>query len=415
MTIDLTVQKDNNKSISLLFIIYALITSAVYILPVAKLSIPYVFAGTLMLLSVVFFAFVKSDWFEVAFWLCFASLLQFALGTLISGVAVGESINEFIRNVRFFVPALWGVFALRYSTLKQKKLFLFLFAILLLYILLNTTAALKENPMIARELAQNKQDSSSEINAFRRNNVGGFEFSYMMGIVTLCLAEVALKAKKLLVRLLSAMAAFFCFSYIIQTMYTTLLVLTFIGVVVLIFFNFKSPLSKFLLIIAALVILFFIGDIFALLGEVFPSESVLHEKFVNLSRAVSEKDATITGSRPERIAASLENFVQHPVFGRYDLSSSPHSTVFGCLETYGIVGFGLLVFVFVKMTRTVLGGIKDIGGDRKLFYTVLIYLIALAFLNPVNYVFELTIAAFFIVPMVCEFIGEQKAVEEEEQ
>jgi hypothetical protein len=115
-----------------------------------------------------------------------------------AGKELLEAMNEGIRNIRFFLPVFWGIYTLRYCSRKQKILFLLFISCLAVFILLNTTSALASDPWLARRLAQDKSSSSDEINRYRLQNIGGFEFSYMMGIVTLCLADFTLKTKKTL-------------------------------------------------------------------------------------------------------------------------------------------------------------------------------------------------------------------------
>ena len=122
-------------------------------------------------------------------------------------------------------------------------------------------------------------------------------------------------------------------------MYTTLLMLTFIGVVALIFFSVKSKTAKFFLVIGAIAISFLMAPIFEILSSAFPEDSLLNSKFENIYSALIEKDISNLGSRPALIAEAFENWLKAPIFGALSSESNSHSLIMNILEISGIVGF----------------------------------------------------------------------------
>lgn len=410
-----TQQLNKNKTGALWFIIYAFVTSAVYILPIVKFRAPYVVTATLMLVSILFFVVKETPWFGKAFLLCFISLLLFVFSVLISGATPVYAINEAIRNIRFFLPALWGCFALRYCNKKQQLIFFILFGVLCVFILSRTLVALNEDPEVTRLLAQDKASSNEEINEYRLRNVGGFEFSYMMGIVVLCLVYTALKVKNIWKKLLLIAAIVFLYSYIIDTMYTTLLILTTVGIAILFFMETQDVRLKVLALALAVFVIFALGPITNFLSGAFPDGSFLNDKFAGIHEAITAGDATLMGSRPELLLRGIQNWLKFPLFGRLDSGSNTHSLLISLLESGGLVAFVLWLVVYVFAYKELKSEIVNCGKNHGLLFVAFVYIFVLSLLNPIGYVFELTIAAFFIVPMVCGFIGEQKAVEEEEQ
>ena len=238
-------EKQNEKKETLsFFLFYLIIICMVYILPFFKFVVPYMIAGPLMLATLFPFLFKKTPWLTRVVMMCAVFLAVALIGALNGVYSPVGSLNEFVRNVRFFLPIFWGCYALKYTTEKQQKVFLVIFGILVAFILIRTLIALEMDPWISRLLAQSKEASSNEINEFRRQNVGGFEFSYMMGIITFCLTWAALKVKNILLKVFLILGVILCFYYIIETMYTTLLLLTFLGVLLLLFLEIKNPIIK---------------------------------------------------------------------------------------------------------------------------------------------------------------------------
>lgn len=407
-------QNQRNEMFSFFFF-YLIITCVVYILPLFKFIVPYMIAGPLMLATLFPFFFKKTPWLTRVFMMCAVFLAIALIGALNGVYSPVDSLNEFVRNIRFFLPILWGCYAIKYTTEKQQKVFLVIFGILVAFILIRTLIALEMDPWISRILAQSKEASSNEVNEYRRQNIGGFEFSYMMGIIALCLTWSALKVKNIPFKVLSILGVLLCFYYIIETMYTTLLLLTFIGVFLLLFLEIKNPIIKGAVVIGAIIMAFSLAPILKFLSTAFDNESLLNTKFENLYLALVNDNLDLVGSRPEKIMHSFQNWIKNPIFGSYDSSSNSHSLVLSTLETGGIVGFIPWFAMFFYGYNLLKKELKEKGVSAKLIFVSFAFVILLSFFNPIGYVFEVTIAAFFIVPIWCNVIANKKELDKNEK
>ena len=381
------------------FLFYILIVCTVYILPALKFVVPYMIAAAVMLVTVVPFFLKKCPWtvYVVAMCAVFLMLTTISIITETASSPV-EAVNAvLIRNVRFFLPIFWSCYTFEYTTKKQQMIFLILFAIVVIFVLIKTLIALETDPWIARVLAQGKESAGMSINKYRLDNVGGFEYSYMMGIIAFCFTWFALKAKSILFKIISVAAVVLTFYYIIGTMYTTLLLLTFVGVFILLFLNIKSPFVRGLLIVMAVVAIFFLAPILGYLSTAFPKDSLLNVKFQSFYYALTQGNIGKVGSRPEKIIHSVEQWLKSPLFGIYNPTSNAHSLVFSTLETGGIIGFIPWLATFF-MGYDILKKVCKCG-DTQLILVSFMYVIALSVFNPIGYVFEVTIAAFFIAPL----------------
>ena len=184
----------NNNLQTTLFVLYSIITIAIYTLPATKFLLPYIPTAIVMLISLPLLMLIGEKYSYHATLSLIASVFLMLI-IYIVGMTPIDSINEAVRNIRFFIPVMWGLYGLEFCDRKKCGWILFFTGAILSYILFNTLIALETDPWIARKLAQGVVSSSAELNSYRLNNIGGFEFSYMMGIITLCLVWTTLSTR----------------------------------------------------------------------------------------------------------------------------------------------------------------------------------------------------------------------------
>lgn len=390
-----------------IFLLYIFLVTAIYVMPFFKYAVPYKIAAVLMLIPLPFLAFYDNTAFRFSLVLVVVSTFSFIQNSLM-GMDIIDAANELIRNVRFFLPALWGYcFLSKGLNKKETGLFLLAFLIIVGFILVKTSVALNDNPMIARILAQDKSTSSDSLNAYRIANIGGFEFSYMVGMLVLAFLELAYYLKKPILKIACVALYIVSFYYVIQTMYTTLLILAFIGSVAIIFFNTKSRVFKIILFILAIVFLVFLPTILQLLAVVFKGMPVLSYKFELMFKALTDKNVNELGRRPELILNALQNWAGSPIFGVYNPQSNAHSLFFSVLERNGLFGLILWLYLVVQSFMLVRKGLFSEKKNNRFVNLIFCYVAILSVLNPIGYVFEVTITAYFIIPIGCAFFMEK--------
>lgn len=392
--------KENRSAdrISMMFVLYALFTIIIYTLPMLKITLPYMAVAAVLLVSIFFFMYKGVKWMYFVIILCIASLIIAALNLLTGAYGLVDSINEMIRNIRFFLPVLWGSYILKNCTEKQRKLILIVFGIMCGYIMLKTLDALQTVPDVCRELAKSTTHESTVRTSYRMQNVGGFEYSYMMGIVTLGFVWNIVKAKNQKVRIISAVVVIICYYFVIQTMYTLLLILTFVGTVLIFFFATKSRIVKTILIIGTVAIFLFMEPLFKWLADFFSFNYGLEEKFMSMYLALRYDDVEMVGSRPELLLKAFVNWTKNPIFGGRHTDSNSHSFLMTYLENSGLIGMGVWLSFFIKGWQMIRTELSQYTSEFSFLDTAMIYILLLAFFNPIGYVYEVLFAAFFIVP-----------------
>ena len=81
------------------------------------------------------------------------------------------------------------------------------------------------------------------------------------------------------------------------------------------------------------------------------------------------------------------------------------------VEISGIVGFIPWVAMFFVDYKMLFKEFKEKAIENDLLIVSFLYVFVLSFFNPIGYVFEVTIAAFFIVPIWCNLISKKKECE----
>lgn len=393
------VKKKDNKALGIsFFVIYIALNFLVYMMPALKLTVPYVMAGSLMLISLPFVMIKNKKWMIYGIYLCVVSMLFMFSNMLIGMMGTADAVNDVIRNIRYFLPALWALYSLKYCNEKNKKNIFIVFLIITAFITFKTVQALQENIWIARLLAQDQSTSSAEINGYRLQNVGGYPFSYMMGVVTIVFSWMTIKFKNVFMKFLSFAGTIICFYYIIQTMYTTLLLLSTIGVFLVLFFNTKSLLWRLVLVMGVIVLWFSLSPLFGYLSGIFDPESLLSTKFMQMHDAVSGEGIEALGTRPELMSEAFSNWLKTPIFGGAYTTPS-HTTYIEFLQQNGIVGLIWWLSLFVLFWKSLYSELKRHNVDTTIFNITMGYLAVLSFFNDTRYTFEITIAVFFIVPL----------------
>lgn len=386
------------KQQGIIFSLYIVLVMAVYILPALKLTVPYILAAALMLLFLPIVLLKMKSVFAYLLLLLGTSACVLFVSLLTGIYGTVDAINEFIRNLRFFLPAVFAVFAFRFCDSKRRNVILTAFAVMTGYMLLKTFDALQKDMWITRILAQDKATDTALIRSYRMANVGGFEFSYMIGIIILGLLWAFFHCKNKIVKILCVVGVVIGYYYIIQTMYTTLLILISVGIMLMLILCVKNIIAKVALAVVGIVLIFSLAPLFKYLSGVF-SGSLLSVKFMRIYNALMFGDVDALGSRPELIMEAVTNWAKSPIIGGYEVSERTHSLFFSILESTGLIGAVSYIGCFIASYKMIVRELKLRNVDTLLVTLSFLYVFTLSVLNPVGYVFEVTVAAFFIIPL----------------
>lgn len=401
-------ENQNNFLVSWGWFLLVTLTTVLYTLPSVKMMVPYVIMGGCMLLSLLP-VFIHRDLFirHFSFQLLSISLYFLIAYYLFCSFTLVDSLNEAIRVLRTFIPVFWGIMFMQVLDKSKQKMSFFIIGFCILYILFITLKALHENPMISRLLAESTATSDSFLNQYRMQNVGGFEFSYMIGLCTLCVFWKFLVSHKFLEKILCLFFVVLFYHYIILTQYATLLLLTSLGILGLIYGNLKTIYTKLLFIVGILFLLFFGFSLLVLLQDVF-QDSLLSMKFEQISTSIVSGDVNDLGGRPLLMFSALNNWISSPIFGGNYENLNAHSLITTILVQTGLVGLLLWLFLYCRSYKIIKYYYAKIPYALNLVGNSFVYLFLLSFFNPIGYAFELPIACFFIVPLFINVFNKEK-------
>ncbi|MCH5191178.1 MAG: hypothetical protein J1F23_03345 [Oscillospiraceae bacterium] len=382
---------------SVLLIVYSTILLALLILPHYKYSVTYM---VIILASAPFvFAYAICDLHilrKIGFifvWLAIIALLRFMWNTpfYISG-AVNTSIILYLCILAYFI------FEILMMRDNRREIFwvIVITCFMLALIGFNTFREFASNPTVARLLA-NGTTEDEYINLLRSKNVGGFGFSYCIGMLTPYIAMRVARAKwknKIPGILLLGLLLVFIF----YTQYTTLLLLSVFFTACAFVTKSNNMIFKITFLIIFAIVLLELKDIFLYL--------TIHVKLENLASHFNDLYIMMTSgksssSRTELYGNAFALFLKNPILGA-DLTDASnayivnhaHSTFFGMLAGGGIVGTGIYYGIFFKVIKN----IKSALGDIKDIFPVFIMFFVLSFLNPVSH-FEINIVVFMLIPL----------------
>lgn len=387
------------------FAIYTVITMTFYLLPYTQFVVPYTIMAPLMLFSFVWMFNVGEEGIVYSAIVVGASLVLMFTVLIAQGLDIVTGINAAIREMRFFLPALWGMFALKYADKRQRKLILVVFVALVLLVVYKTIEAVRVEPMIVRLLAQDKTRVNAEINSYRLNNVAGYTFSYMMGAVVICAAWISSNSYGKLLKGVGVVVLILSFYFVIETMYATLLILSFLGIVLVLLVKSKNIIAKVVIVFFGVIAVILIEDIMSWLSDLFAFSDVLHVKFRDMHNAIKYGDISQVGSRPRLIFEALGNWAKSPLFGSSEVNRA-HSTIFSVLQESGLVGLSLWVTALLYAIRMITKKLRNMNVDARMFCVCAAYVAILSVFNDIRIIYELTIVVFFIVPLLSVYITE---------
>lgn len=270
-----------------------------------------------------------------------------------------------------------------------------------------TMKALAIDPTVCRLLAIGNYSEyrAEEIHALRMSNVGGFGFSYSIGIIEIFTFYNAIKQKGIK-RAICIAATLILLVFAVKSQYMTLLLLC-IVINLLISLRFtKSDLARVMIIFAAALVIIFSSFITRGLSHLISGEK-LSEKMYAISGLLGGDG--YTSWRLDYIKEALSAFGRHIFFGQPDLindyeamsvSANSHSTQLKILVDIGIFGSVAYNFYLFNLRKYMIRLISRSGNNPEVFNMIFWFLYLLSWLNPVFQIYEIPFAIFLVVPML---------------
>lgn len=393
----------------LYLIAYLLLT----LLPMVKYSVPYLVAGVFCLLPLLAAGWRNSKYGAVLLVLFVWGALQGTVAYLTGNAAVTELINEPVRAMRYFVPCVLYEMLANKPRRQQRLIWCFASAVML-FVLFSTLTAVTENPMIARLLAGSVTQTQN-LNVFRMQNVGGFEFCYAVGFTAPVWIYLLLRGRWP-VRIACAAALLLVLYFAFQVQYMTLLLLALLSVALTVLLCADKISVRIGIGAAMLLLVLLLPTLFEWISGFEGLGMQLRDKFFSLSQAFSGTGTlNDTSSRFELYRNALLDFIRSPLWGSVSsaASAASHSVFLGTASSAGVIGLGFVIWWMRRYYRHDLSSLRAQSIDTKPFSAAFILFLVLAMLNPVQYCYEISAIVFFYVPLTVQLWSPQPQTSEE--
>ena len=393
--------------------VYIVAIVALLVLPMLKYNVKYILV---ILFTVPFVAvyMLKKRKSAIVFFGFLLTLVSFFIFNFLvnTPLNINASINMSILLYMCFIPFFIFDYLVNSDSVWEIRLVIIGTVAIFVFVMIMTSIAFIDDPTIARSLASGRTDDEY-INSMRMQNVGGFGFSYAVGMFIPYIAIRIVRSSGN-IRFVFIALYIALFMYALFCQYTTLLFVAIAFSTVIFIWGSKNALTKSILLFVSLLVLINLTGIFKFLGNHIPFTSLAyHLKNLYISMSTGEE----TNSRLLAAKRCIGLFRRNPFFGanlldRYNsyIVNHGHSTYFGILASNGIAGLGILLFATVSIMRSIY--VKT--NPNKMNIIIFIMYIVLGFLNPTHNAFEISVVVFLLIPLI-EFyenkIKEQKYAE----
>lgn len=402
--------KDNGIKIpvnSLPFILYVSLYLLLGLLPSVEYSVPYVIAGLFAMLPMIVASLRNGRYTMILLCLIGLGMIQGLIAAFLGNGAITEIVNEPIRSIRYFVPCVLFGRLSKESRGMQKYVWVFITAIIL-FVAITTLAAVETNPLIARILANGSLDA--ELTAYRMQNIGGFGICYAVALTYAAWTYIAFHSRGTK-KVIAIAAIIFEFVFAVQVQYMTMLLLCILAFLLVILFCSDNKLLKVLSVMIVIVSLAFLPFFLRWIAQMDVGAQI-QSKLIHFAEALdgSRAFSQIT-SRVELYKDALLDFLSSPIWGTRNsvAAGTSHSTFLGIAAATGILGLASLIYGIVQCYKETARNLLGMDMNMTSFKISFAVFMVLAVVNPVHYIYEISIVMFLYVPLTLKlFLHEEE-------
>lgn len=301
------------------------------------------------------------------------------------------------------MPCFAMVAIVNRNNFPEQKVILIATGLCLLYITVVSFMALSINPVIMRY----EGGDETLIHQARMMGVGGYGTAYAMGALFIALWAIKKYIKKSFISpVVYYVMIITCGLLVVRAQYATLLFLTIFGVGLHYIFEANSFRKRVLVIITSIII-FVLAQPLIQFGMSFFGGQLLGFKFQLVFDSLWGGGGveTISGERSEYQLDAFGLFLQSPLFGvsnviNIEEYNNAHSEIIGVMAATGIVGIISYMSSFIVAVKYAINNCFISKVDKILYYPVIAFYLAFAFLNPISYAFECPWVIFLIIPLL---------------
>lgn len=312
----------------------------------------------------------------------------------ISENASNRSIKYFFSKLHqfiiMFLPLLLIDWAKNRANSFERKSAVVIGFLSFFYVMLKTTHELSRNPEIARNWLEFSQAG--------KNNAAGYFFVYAIPFLAAIFVYLFKNLDNIYLKILVAVGFFFEVYFLLISQYTLSVIITFIGVMYMLFTKIKNRGLKTVLFILLPIFIIILPPIIKFVATKVPSAdmSVRLTEVYDFLVGNGEMGYNLNG-RLTLYKRTIIAFFESPIWGNRSLPFDGHATLLTVLADLGLLGGIPFYYLFFKAKKAVTG---ILGKQRKEFTPFWIMLLIMGFTNPIHSSAAISFAVWFMVPLV---------------
>ena len=385
-----------------LFIIFLL---AIYLLPSFSLG-----STTLLVILFAYCAFLLhtdkniAPFISKSFILITVLALAYALLTDSSSISESVSnrelkrfISKLYQYLTLYFPAILFIRVNKLATQKQKKWLIYIGIALMISVIITTWIFLIQNPNATREW-ENFEESASQ-------GVANYYFIYAIPIIIATVAIVFTKAKGAM-KLLPLGCIILGILFLVSAQYTLSILIAIIGILIQVFRNLRSSISKAIFICLMLIGTLFIPNILAFAISRIPSEqvSVRLGEIYDFLTGEGAGGYNLNG-RLTLYGDTIKAFFYSPIWGNRKLDFDGHATFLTVLSDTGIIGAVPFYYLLVVVCNFIK---EQMYYQKAQFNVIIMMFVMMGLTNPIHASMPLGLATWFLAPMIISLIFEKE-------
>lgn len=299
--------------------------------------------------------------------------------------------SKFSQYFFMYLPGLLLIRVLKTANKEQKKFLLVLIVALYAVVLYNTFTVILQDPDAVRHW--------EEFADMEDENIGNYYFVYSVPIVivgiSVCMARLKGFRKIICLGMIGVL-----FLFLLQASYTLAILIAILGFAMQIFLSLKSPVTKILFVVAAVIAVFFIPDLLLFISNNAASNN-MSVRFMELYSFFTSGDTSgyNLGGRLTLYGKSIEAFLNSPIIGNRHLDFDGHATCFTVLADTGIIGGIPFYYLLISMNKRMKALLSE---NAKNFLPAFFCLLLMGFSNPIHNSLPLAFSVWFIAPLIID-------------
>ncbi len=262
------------------------------------------------------------------------------------------SLFEFLYGIMQWF--MWPIAIMYIVNTKRRKTAVWLFYTALICIIITATTTYfgnLANPGASRGFAAVWSDETETAHLYRRLNIGGFEFIYLLVLLLTTWIYIIRVTKEYIVRFIIIITIVVSLFSIFESQYTTAVIVSLLCFFLLLLPSFFSTKRLLLMMSLGIIAVVIATSLMSSLFEYFANNiesNEMAERLTGVSDVLAGRD--VEGDAEARqflFSKSWEAFIKNPVTGTRGVGG--HSYILDTLGHFGVLGIILLAIVFRRL------------------------------------------------------------------